>query len=45
MIELISEPKPVHFTLKSSSDHDVKWATSDQANQNWIRAVYNSLKK
>ena len=47
MAKLIKEGKTEQdvLALKPFVDLDAKWATNDQASQNWIRVVYNSLKK
>jgi cyclase len=47
MAKLIKEGKTEQdvLALKPFADLDAKWSTSDQASQNWIRVVYNSLKR
>lgn len=47
MAKLIKEGKTEQdvLALKPFVDLDAKWAANDQASQNWIRVVYNSLKK
>ena len=47
MAKLIKEGKTEQdvLALKPFVDLDAKWAMNDQASQNWIRVVYNSLKK
>jgi len=47
MAKLIKEGKTEQdvLALKPFADLDAKWSMNDQASQNWIRVVYNSLKK
>ena len=47
MRKLIKENKTEQdvMALKPFADLDAKWAANDQASVNWIRVVYNSLKK
>ena len=47
MAKLIKEGKTEQqvLALKPFADLDAKWAQSDQASTNFMRVVYNSLKK
>jgi hypothetical protein len=47
MAKLIKEGKTEQdvLALKPFADLDAKWAANDQASQNFMRVVYNSLKK
>lgn len=47
MQKLVAEGKSEAdvLALKPFADLDAKWAMNDQASVNWIRVVYNSLKK
>jgi cyclase len=47
MNKLIAEGKNEDAVVaaKPFADFDAKWAANDQASKNWIRVVYNSLKK